>query len=283
MGVMVERLIELDGRYFGGLFAFFYRAIRPRLLLAIAAALVAMIIAYVLTPRPVSIYGAKASVRLGRLAGSEIMSTNATVALVNSLSFKQRLLQSINLPEKDDRAVRVISDSLRAVLDTSDTIVIEVSALEEQQARDAIGAVVPLLNDEQDRMRQPVLNDINAQIAETKEDISEIKQIQQNIRALIGTPSPAASSSDVGKGADQAQLFDTLSRNEQSLVNLRASLRDLISRATPEKTYKAAVVGDIVVSPAPLSPRSSRVAILAGLLTFVGFLLYGLLRQPQPS
>jgi DNA repair exonuclease SbcCD ATPase subunit len=200
--------------------------------------------------------------------------------LVNSQLFRQRLLQSIGLSAKDDRATRVISDSLRALPDTSDTIAVGVSALEGQQARDAIDAVVPVLNEEQDRAQQPVIDDINAQIAETKENITDISQIQQEIRELAKASSSATTSSDA-KGATEAQLLDTLSRNEQALMNLRASLRDLTSRANPDRTYKATIVGDIVVSAAPLSPRSSRVAIFAGVLTLVGFLLYGLVRQPK--
>ena len=113
---MSEKRILISGhQYLGGLFIFFYRAVRTSLPLMIVATLLVTAIAYFAAPQPAPIYRAQASVQGGRVAGTETMGLQAAAARVNGQSFKRQVLQLMNLPAvESDRASRLFFDSLAA-------------------------------------------------------------------------------------------------------------------------------------------------------------------------
>jgi hypothetical protein len=280
-----ERTLISGTQYLGGLFIFFYRALRNRLPVIIVVTLIVTVIAYFATPQPAQIYGAQASVQIGQVAGAEVMSVQTAVARVNAPAFKRQILQLMNLPAKDDRAARVIFDGLGARNDTPDTIVVNARAFNEQQARQALELVVGRLNTEQDRARDPTIADIQAQIAEIDTNIANLSKIQTVIWPLIKVPAVGTGSEVETADPRSAQLLDLLSRNEQALTAARAARRGLVSQLSTWKTFPTAIVEDgVLVSSTALSPRPSRIAFLAGGFTFVGFLLYALVsRRRMPS
>jgi hypothetical protein len=283
---MSEQRTQISGhQYLGGLFIFLYRAVRNRLPVIIVVTLLVTAIAYLATPQPAPIYGAQASVRIGRVAGTEATSLQDAVARVNAQSFKRQVLRSMNLPAGDDRVARVIFDGLRARDETPDTIVVNARAFNEQQARQALELVVGRLNTEQDRVRKPAIEDIQEQIAEIDANIANLSNIQAAIWPLMKVSAASADPEVVSGDPRSVQLLDILSRNEQALIAARAARRLMVSQLSTWKTFTTAIVDDeLSVSSAALSPRPSRIAFLAGGFTFAGFLLYALVsRRRIPS
>jgi hypothetical protein len=266
-------------QYLGGLFMFLYRAVRTSLPVIIPVTLLVAVIAYFATPRPAPIYGAQASLQIGRVAGAEPMGQQAAVARVNGRSFKRQLLQSMNLSTAgDDRASRLLSDSLTAKPESSGTVTVNIRGSSEQQVRQALDLVVRLLNQDLEKVGGPMLADINAQIAESDGNIASLTKARESLLAL--TKAPATDARPEGQADDLrgVLLLDLLSRNENALINARADRRELVSRLGSWNTYPTAIADDVVVSPSPGFPRPSRIALLAGGFTFVGFLLYALMR-----
>jgi hypothetical protein len=266
-------------QYLGGLFVFLYRAVRNMLPVIIIVTLLVAMIAYFATPRPAPIYGAQASIENGRVAGAEPMGLQAMVARVNGRSFKRQLLQSLNLPAaEDDRASRILSDSLTAKPESSGTLTVNIRGSSEQQVRQALDLVVRLLNQDLEKVSGPMLADIKAQLAESDANIASLTKARESLLAL--TKAPATDARPEGQADDLrgVLVLDLLSRNENALINARADRRELASRLGSWNTYPTAIADDVLVSPSPGAPRPSRIALLAAGFTFVGFLLYALMR-----
>src|SRR5258708_19343980 len=99
-------------RYLSGLFMILYQAIRTHLFLIVSATLAVMAIAYFAAQQLPVVYSAQASVRLGRLAGAEIVTAQAAVARMQSQTFKRNILNSINLPLESRQSALLIFSSL---------------------------------------------------------------------------------------------------------------------------------------------------------------------------
>jgi hypothetical protein len=272
-----DRGLVSGDQYLGGLFAFVYQAIRKRLPLMIAAALVVAAIAYFLAPRPRPIFEMQTRVENGRAAGGEPIDLGNTIARINAPSFKRNLLQLLNLPVTD-QAGRLIFDSLTARAETSDIAIVSLRALNEEQGRHALDLVVKALNDEQREVREPLLSGVKAQISETDANISSLLKIRETLQdALMKmTKAPATGGTTDTQDVDfrGAWLSDALSRNEQTLTIARATRRELASRLEKPNTHPTAIVDDIVVLPIPTSPRPVGIALLAGLFTFLGAVVF---------
>jgi hypothetical protein len=274
-----ERTLISGHQYLGGQFTFLYRAIRNKLPLMIVVTLLVAAIAYFATPRPAPVYGAQASVQLGRVAGAEAMALQAAVARVNGRSFKRQLLQSMNLAAaEDDRASRVLSESLTAKPETSDTLTVSVRGANEQQVRQALDLVVRLLNQDQEKVTAPAIADVNMQIAESDTNIASLTKTREALLALTKASTADAKPDGVPDDLRSVLVSAMLSSNENMLTIARAGRRELAFRLGPRNTYPTAIVDDVLVSSAPGSPRPSRIALLAAGFTFVGFLLCVLVR-----
>jgi hypothetical protein len=274
-----EQTLISGHQYLGGQFIFLYRAVRNRLPLMIVGTLLVAAIAYFATPRPAPVYGALVSVQLGRAAGADAIGLQATTAHVNTPSFKRSVLQAMNLPAvENDRASRLVSESLTAKPETSDTLTVSVRGSSEQQVRQALDLVVRLLNQDQEKITGPVLVDINTQLAEADTNIASLTKTREALLALTKASRTDAKPDGVPEDLRSVLVSDMLSRNENILMSVRASRRELVSRLSSRNTYPTVIVGDVLVSSAPGSPRPSRIALLAGVFTFVGFLVYALMR-----
>lgn len=278
---MSEEPTSISGhQYLGGQFTFLYRAVRNRLPLMIVVTLLVAAIAYFASPRPVPVYGAQASVQLGRVTGAEAMGLQAAVARVNAPSFKRRVLQAMNLPTvENDRASRLFFESLNAKPETSDTVTVILRGTSEQQVRQALDLVVRLLNQDQEKVTVPAVADVNTQIAESDTNIASLTKTREALLALTKASTNDAKPDGVPDDLRNVLVSDMLSRNENILVSVRAVRRELASRLSLRNTYPTVIVDDdVLVSSASGSPRPSRIALLAGVFTFAGFLLYVLMR-----
>jgi hypothetical protein len=277
---MSEERATISGQqYLAGLFLFLYKAVRGSLFLMIATTLVVTLIAYFATPRPALVYGAKGIIQIGRVAGMDAMDPEAAAARVMGPSFKRRLLQSMNLSAaENNRATRLFSDGLTVKPESSGNLTVNIGGASDEQARQALDVVVRLLNEDQEEFRGPVLANINAQIAESDANIASLLKTRESLLAL--TKAPPTGDKPEAQAADLQSVWvsDLLSRNENSLMTARADRRERASRLGSWNTYPTAIVDDVVVSSSPASPRPSRIAFLAGGFTFVGFLLYALVR-----
>lgn len=264
-------------QYLGGLFVFVYQAIRKHLLLIVAAALVVAAIAYFATPRPAPIFEVQTSIKKGKAAGVDLTDLQNTVARINAPSFRRHLLQLLNL-SITDRAGRLISDSLTAKAETSDLLGVSLRSTNEEQGRRALDLVVKALNDEQEEIAKPLLSDTKEQVAEIDANIASLSKIQGTLQqALLSTakaPGAGGASDTQAPDLRGVWLLDALSRNEQALIDARAERRDLASRLKKASSYPTAIVDDVIVSSIPTSPRPSRIALLAGLFTFLGAVVF---------
>jgi hypothetical protein len=271
---------EISGhQYLGGQFTFFYRAIRNRLPLMIVVTLLVAAIAYFAAPRSAPVYGAQASVQLGRVAGAEVMAPQAAAARVNGRSFKRQLLQSMNLPAAEaDRASRVLSESLIAKPEMPDTLTVSVRGVSEQQARQALDLVVRLLNQDQEKVTVPALADVNAEMAEGDANIASLTRTREALLALTKASTNDAKPESQADDLRSVLVSNMLSSNENMLAIARANRRELASLLGSQNTYPTAIADDMLVSSAAMFPRPSIIALLAGGLTFGGFLVYALMR-----
>lgn len=264
-------------RYLGGMLLFLYRAVRRHLFLMIllpaAAAATAFIVAKQLPP----VYSVQANVRTGRIDTAELMSPSSAAARINSATFKQRVLSVMNAPA-GDRSAGLISGSLAARADASDMLIVSVRAATGQEARQALDATVQLLNEEQDKIREPLAADINEQLATIDANIANLTKIQNTLTGLTSTVSETQAGDPASAAFRMLWLLDLTSRNEQSLGGAKAERRAVVLRLSSSRTYPTEVVDGAFVQPAQVSPRPAMFAVLAAIAALLACIVYALMR-----
>ena len=173
-------------QYLIGLFTFLCRTIRANLFLTVLLPLASMTIAYVaaLQVMPI-VYAAQASIRIGRVDGAEAISLTGAVSRINSLSFKQRVVQGMNFPAAEGaRPAQLIFGSLTAKQETAvDMVSVSVQATTAQQARDIVAVAVALLNEEQRKIQEPLETNIKEQVATYDATISSLLETSDRRRS----------------------------------------------------------------------------------------------------
>lgn len=269
-----QSLISGNG-YLGGLLGFSLQAVRNYLVMVIALPLLVTALAFVIARQLPPVYGAQASIRIGRVDGTDLLSPQAAASRINSQPFRQRMLQTIKLPREDYQSVGV-----SARPETSDTIVVGARASTTQQVQRILDVTVQLLNDEQERVAGPLLSDIKEQLASNDANIASLLQARDSLSGLA--KGLEAQSGDAASTSYRAVwLLDLSSRVEQRLTNARAERYALASRLGSWKTYPTAIVDGAFVSSAQVSPRTMAIAGIAGVLTLLGCILFALLRHPR--
>jgi hypothetical protein len=268
-------------QYLGGLFMFLCRAIREHLFLTVLLPLVAAAIAYVAVLQLPPVYTAQGNVRIGRVDGTEAASITGAVSRVNSLSFKNHLIDAMGLrPVAGDRAAQMIFQSLAAKQEAADTLAVTVRATGAQQARDAAATAVRLLDEEQRKLREPLEADIKEQLAINDATITGLLETKDTLAALVKENPQGASVDPTALVLRSVWLADLVSRNEQRLAAAKAERHVLKAKLGVGKTYPTTLLDDVFVS-SGVALRPVAMALLAGGAVFVVFLLGVVLRGPK--
>jgi hypothetical protein len=266
-------------QYLGGLFMFLYRAIREHLLLTILLPLVAMTIAYLAAQQLPVVYSAQGIIRIGRVDGAE--APVGTVTRINSLPFKQHLVQLMSLPASDSsRSAQLIFASLSAKQETADSIAVTVRAADAQQGRDALAAVAGLLNEQQQRTRAPLEADIKEQLATYDVTIAGLLATRESLSVLAKDDPKEVPADPASAALRRIWLLDLLSRNEQRLNQVRAERRALAARLGAWNTYPAVLLDDAFVSKRFTIAGPVTIAVFAGGAVLL-MVLIGILRRGQ--
>jgi hypothetical protein len=267
-------------QYLGGLFMFLYRAIREHLLLTILLPLVAMTIAYLAVQQLPPVYTAQGSIRIGRVDGAEAPVGAAT--RISSLSFRQDLVRAMSSSLSDnDRPAQLIFASLSAKQETADSVAVTVRATTAQQARDALTAVVGLLNEQQQRIREPLEADIKEQLATYDVTIAGLLATRESLSALAKDDPKEVPADPASAQLRRIWLLDLLSRNEQRLNQAGAERRALAARLGAWNTYPAALLDDAFVSKGFLIARPVAIAVFTGGAAFLMVVIGILLRESK--
>lgn len=260
-------------QYLGGLFMYLWRTIREHLFLTVLLPLVAMAIAYVAALQLPTVYTAQGSIRIGKVDGVEAVSPTGAVSRMNSLSFKQRVVQATNSAGDANRPAQLILGNLIARQETADTVAVSVRAATARQARDAIAAAVNLLNEEQRRTLGPLEADIKEQLAASDTTIASLVQTRDSLLALAREDSRGASGDPAFATLLRVWLSDLASRNEQRLAAAKAEQRALSARLGAWRNYPTALLDEPYTSPGFALVRPITIAILAGAAVFLISLL----------
>jgi hypothetical protein len=267
--------------YVGGLSTFFARSVRKRLGMIALGTLAAMFAVFLVNLMLPAAYTATAGVRLARVDGSNLMTPQATATQMNLRTFLVRALDAAgSAAGGGDRGRDLILDSFNARPKTADSVTLVVTAASEKQARDALQAAVDQLNKEQEKLRAPLVSELNAQIALADANIGSLTRIRESL-ATSDSITPSASGDPSALALRRVWLLDLTSRNEERLAAANAERRGLASRLGPTKTYPASLSDDVMTD--QLSPRPVRHAIFAGAIALLALLLYAMIRMPGPA
>jgi hypothetical protein len=268
--------------YLSGLSMFLFRTIRTNLLLTVLLPLASMLIAYVAALQMPTVYTGQGSIRIGRVDGVDAISLMGMVSRINSLAFKQRVIQGMNVPAAEGtRRARLIFASLAARQETTDAVAVSVQATTAQQARDVLGVAVNLLNEEQRKTRELLEADIKEQLATYDAAIASLLETREALAALTKEDSKEASGDPASAMLRRVWLSDLVSRNEQRLVTARTERHALSARLGAWRTYPTALVDEPFVSSGFAFARPLTIAIFTGAVVFLVFLLHAMLREPK--
>jgi hypothetical protein len=267
------------GEYIGGLGAFLYRVIREHVLLLTALPLVAMAIAYFAAQRIPPVYTAQGSVLIGRLEGMDIPA--GAPSRINSLPFKQHLLRTLGPLSGGGKAGQLIFSSLAAKQETADTVAVTVRAVTEQQARDALTAVVSLLNEQQQKAKAALEADVGVRVAAQDQMIAGLVASKESLSAVGREDAKDATVDPAPAALRKIWLMDMSLRNDEQLNKAMAERRALLARIGGPDTHPAALLDDVYLSTASTLGSPVMVAILSGGAVFSLLLLAMLLRGPK--
>ncbi|WP_407151438.1 hypothetical protein [Bradyrhizobium sp. ORS 86] len=267
--------------YFGELSTFLGRSVRMRLITILSGTLAAMLVAFFVSRMLPATYNATATVRLARLDGADLMTPQATAIHMNSRPFLLRALDATDLPESSgDRGRNLILDTFNARPETSGSLMLFATAASEQQARSAVEAAVRQLNQDQEKLRDPLLSELNGQLALADTNVASLTRIREFL-ATADSTAPSASGDPSSLAFRRMWLLDLTARNEEKLAAAAAERRALAARIGPTKTYPASLSEDVTIT--QVSPRPVRHAIFAGAIALLVLLLYAMVRMPGPA
>ncbi|MEH2554060.1 hypothetical protein V1286_001589 [Bradyrhizobium algeriense] len=271
--------------YLSGLLTFLYRTIRANIFSTVLLPLASMLIAYVAALQLPTVYTAQASIRIGRVDGGEAISLTSAVSRINSLAFKQHVVQGMNFPAAEGaRPAQLIFGSLTARQDTAaDTVGVSVQATTAQQARDIVAVAVALLNEEQRKIQGPLETNIKEQLATYDATISSLLETRDSLAVLTKEDAKAASGDPVLVALRRVWLSDLVSRNEQRLAAARSERNALSARLGGWRTYPTAPLDELYVSSGFAHARPATIAIIAGAVVFLIFLFRAMLRESKAA
>ena len=252
---------------------FVYRASRRYLLLMLVSAFAVGAAVQVFAGRVAPVYGGRALVQLGAVDGKTLTSLETVVAGFDAPSFRQRVLQAMDSAGvSEPPSARLISDSLTARPGTSDVINVSVRATVEKQVRQAVDAVIHVLNQKQEKRRGQLVADIQMQLAALDAYLANLMKIQESLPAQAkispGDPTPLGA----------ILLLELTARNEEQQASVRASRLVLQERLGPEKTYPTRLVDDdFQVSLVAGPGQPWRTTLIAVATTLLGFMLLALI------
>ena len=269
-------------RYLGGLLMFLFRTIRANLSLTVLLPLASVLIAYLAALQMPVVYTAQGSIRLGRVDGAESISLVGAVSRINSLSFKQRVVRKMSFPAAEGaRPAQLVFASLTARQEIADAVSVSVRAITAQQAREIVAVAVGLLNEDQRKTWEPLEADIKEQLATYDATISSLRETGDSLAAITKEDTRKASGDPASVMLRSVWLSDLVSRNEQRLVTARSERHALSTRLGSWRTYPTALLDEPFVSPGFAVARPLTIAIFAGAVVFLVFLIRAMLRQPK--
>jgi hypothetical protein len=251
---------------------FVYQASRRYLVLMLVCALAVGAIVQVFASRVAPIYGGKALVQLGEVSGKTLTNPEAVVAGFDAPSFRRRVLQAMDsAATSDPRSVGLISGSLSGRPGLSDVINVSVRATDEKQVRQAIDAVIRVLNQKQEARREQLVADIRMQLAVLDGYLASLTKIQESLSAQAKTT--PADTAPLGA----LLLLEMTARNGEQQASAQASRVLLQQRLAPDQTYPTRLVDDdfpISLVAGPGQPW--RTTLVAVAITLLGFMLFAL-------
>jgi hypothetical protein len=270
-------------QYLLGLLMFLCRTIRANLFLTVLLPLASITIAYIAAQRMPIVYTAQASIRIGKVDGAEAISLMGAVSRINSVSFKQRVVQGMNFPAAEGtRPAQLIFGSLTAKQETAaDTVGVSVQATTAQQARDIMAVAAALLNEEQRKIQEPLETNITEQLATYDATISSLLEARDSLAALTKEDTKASSGDPVLVSLRRVWLSDLVSRNEQRLAAARSERHALSARLGGWRTYPTTVVDELFVSSGFAHARPATIAFIAGAVVFLTFISRAMLRESK--
>ena len=270
-------------QYLIGLFTFLCRTIRANLVLTVLIPLASMAIAYIAALQMPIVYTGQSGIRIGRVDGAEAISLMGAISRINSLSFKQRVVQGMNFPAAEGaRPAQLIFGSLTARQETApDTVSVSVQATTDQQARDIVTVVVALLNEEQRKIQGPLEADIKEQLAIYDATISSLQETRDSLAILTKEDAKASSGDPVLVSLRRLLLADLVTHNEQRLAAARSERYALSARLGGWRTYPTAPLDGLFVSSGFAYGRPATIATIAGAVVFLIFLFCAMLREPK--
>jgi hypothetical protein len=260
---------------------FLGRSVQKRLSTIALGTLAVMVAVFLVSHMAPATYTTTASVRLARVDGAELRTPQATATQMNLRTFLARALDAAGVvPGRDDQDRSLILDSFSARSNAADSLALVVTAASEKLARDALEAAVSQLNKEQEKLRAPLLSELNAQLALVDANIGSLTRIRESL-ASGDSITPSAAGDPAALALRRVWLLDLTTRNEERLAAANAERRGLTSRIGPTKTYPASLNDDVIT--VQLSPRPVRHAIFAGVIAMLVLLLYAMIRMPGPA
>ncbi|WLA54295.1 hypothetical protein [Bradyrhizobium diazoefficiens] len=258
---------------------FVYRASRPYLAWMLVSAFVVGVIVQAFGGRIAPVYGGRALVQLGAVDGNTLTRPATAIAAMDTPSFRQHMLQLMgSVGGVDSRQAKLVFESLSARPDADDVIAVSVRATDEKLARQAVNAVVRLLDQKEEQKRERRVADIKAQLAALDAHLSNLTRIQESLlaqaKSLQAEPTPLGA----------ILLLDVSSRNEEQQASVRASKLALQRRLELDQTHPTRLVDDdFPISLVAGSAGHWRATVLSVAITLLGFILLAVVTGRKPA
>ncbi|MFK4500876.1 hypothetical protein ABIF86_005167 [Bradyrhizobium japonicum] len=263
--------------YVRGMLTHFGRLVRARLPLIVVGTLAAVLVVFLADRARPTFYAAEATMRLGRIDGADVMQPQSTAIHMDSVAFKRRVEEAMNASSGDkDREHILEGFSVRP--QTADLLSLTVHGTSEQSATSALQAAVRVLNADQEKLRAPLLAELNSQMGIIDTNIASLMRIRESLTSKDSI-SPPAATDPASAAIGRVWLLDLQSRNEERLAGATNDRRALATRLGPSKSYPAVLSDDVAIR--RVSPRPVRDALFAGAIVLLALLIYTMLSRPN--
>lgn len=211
---------------------------------------------------------ATALVRVGQFKnGDNLISIEPSLQVVDrikSASFQQDVLKSLSLNSKENNTIDDKLQNLKVKLEKSELINISLRDLTKDEAKNNLSVVINELVKIHKKKFEPVIKRWNQELISTElamqNSIAESNQLNKTLERL------GSSEKTFSENAFNSSTLLVREKEMQYYRQRRTVLEELLS---PERTFPTEILGNIIVSKEPVSPKKMLFATAGAILGLI--------------
>lgn len=218
---------------------------------------------------------AKALVRVGQLASTQIVPSLSVLEQINTQSFQRDVIESLGGGANEDK-VRLFEKSLKARLENSGLVTLSVRGNSPEEARLNMVAVIEQIKSAHSGLFIPAIKRLQREIQLLNVELKSARYETENLKSILNKQRNLINERNFNQ---TALLNSTLAIREKDLIHMSEYKFLLEERVSPERTFETNSLGGVGVLKTPVFPKKLPFALAGSIVGLMLGVLMVLLRS----